>query len=41
MIIKEFLENKNQGKGNKDVMMSVEEESVNNASKIIGIVLKN
>ena len=41
MILKEFLEKKNQGKSNEDVMMSVEEESVNNASKIIGIVFKN
>ena len=40
MILKEFLEKKNQGKANKDVMMAVEEESAENPSSILGIVEK-
>ena len=40
MILKEFLEKKNQGKANKDVMMAVEEESAENPSRILGIVEK-
>ena len=38
LILKEFLEKKTQGKGNKDVIMAVKEESAENASNILGIV---
>ena len=40
MILKEFLENKKQGKANGDVMMEAEEESADNPSSILGIVEK-
>ena len=40
MILKEFLEKKNQGKANKDVIMAVEEESSENPSSILGIIEK-
>ena len=36
MILKEFLENKKQGKANGDVMMEAEEESADNPSSILG-----
>ena len=37
VILKEFLENKKQGKSNEDVMVSAEEESVENPNNIPGI----
>ena len=40
MILKEFLEKKNQGKANKYVMMAVEYESAENPTNILGIVEK-
>ena len=40
MTFKKFLEKKNQGKPNKDVMMAVEEESEYNPSNILGILEK-
>ena len=40
MILKEVLQEKNQGKGNEYVMISVEEESAENPSNILGIVEK-
>ena len=40
MILKEFLEKKNQGKSNEDIMMAVEEESAEKPSSIIGIFEK-
>ena len=40
MILKEFLEKKNQGTANEDVMMAVEEESAENPSSILGIIEK-
>ena len=40
MILKEFLENKKQGKTNEDLMMAVEEESAENPSRILGIAEK-
>ena len=40
MIIREFLEKKKQGKSNGGVMISVEEESEEKPSNILGIVEK-
>ena len=40
MILKEFLEKKNQGKANEDVMVEVEKESEDNTSIILGIIEK-
>ena len=40
MILKEFLEKKNQGKANEDVMMAVEEEPADNPSGILRIIEK-
>ena len=40
LILKEFLQKKKQGKSNEDVMISVEYESAEKPSNILGIVEK-